>query len=105
MDEESKTKFDNYTRRFFEDIDEACEFIINDMNERFISTCFLSARDFDDKLYIIYSVSFPWNITGKDKTRTVEEIESCFYDYMSNEIGIQNYHTGLFRYQAIGNGG
>lgn len=105
MDKEAITEFDDYAQQFSEYIDEACETIINNMNKRFESVCFLSARDFDDKLYIIYSASYPWELTEKDKTRTLDDIEKCFSDYMSNEIGIKDFDTNLIEYQSIANGG
>lgn len=66
---------------------------------------FLSCTDYDDNVYVIYSVGYPWHMTDKDKEMTEQNVENIIISYMKNQIGINDFDKNVIGYQEVENGG
>ena len=90
---------------FDEDIYVLGERIAEKLND--IGDCngFLSCTDYDDNVYVIYSVGYPWHMTDKDKQMTEQKVENIIVSYMKDQIGIHDFDTSIIGYQEVANGG
>lgn len=73
--------------------------------EKVISECegieLCACDDFNSVRYLLYTPSYPWQMTDKDKTMTEEKIRTLLKKYVS----VLTEQSISFGYEAVENGG